>query len=106
MEKKRIKEFVKNRYSKIAKEEELPCSCCGPQDILTQAKAMGYSEDEIKSIPEEAILGLGCGNPTALAEIKNGDSVLDLGSGGGIDVFLAAKKVGYEGKVIGVDMTE
>lgn len=106
MEQKNIKKFVKDRYSKIAKEEELSCSCCGPQDILTQAKAMGYSEDEIKSIPEEAMMGLGCGNPTALAEIKKGDIVLDLGSGGGIDVFLAAQKVGDEGKVIGVDMTE
>jgi len=106
MKKKEIKEFVKDRYSKIAKEEEISCSCCGPQNILTQAKAVGYSEEEIKSIPEEAILGLGCGNPTALAEIKKGDTVLDLGSGGGIDVFLAAQMVGDEGKVIGVDMTE
>jgi SAM-dependent methyltransferase len=71
-----------------------------------QAKAMGYSEEEIKSIPQEAVFGLGCGNPTALAEIKEGETVLDLGSGGGIDVFLAAHKVGKKGKVIGVDMTQ
>jgi arsenite methyltransferase len=74
--------------------------------IIQQAKAAGYSTDEIKSIPEEAIFGLGCGNPTALAEIKKDETVLDLGSGGGMDVFLAANKVGEQGKVIGVDMTE
>lgn len=108
MEEKEIKESVKDRYSKIATgEESTCCSCCsGESDIIEQAKAAGYSADEIKSIPEEAIFGLGCGNPTALAEINEGETVLDLGSGGGIDVFLAANKVGEQGKVIGVDMTE
>jgi SAM-dependent methyltransferase len=67
---------------------------------------IGYSEEEIKSLPEEALLGLGCGNPVALASLKEGETVLDLGSGGGIDIFLAAKKVGVKGKAIGVDMTE
>lgn len=107
MEEKEIKKSVKERYSKIAAGEESTCSCCsGTPDILEQAKAAGYSADEIKSIPEEAIFGLGCGNPTALAEIHEGETVLDLGSGGGIDVFLAANKVGEHGRVIGVDMTE
>ncbi|MBI5679339.1 MAG: arsenite methyltransferase [Methanobacterium sp.] len=107
MREKEIKEHVKNRYSKIAVGEESSCSCCSGADLtLEQAKKAGYSLEELKSIPEEAVFGLGCGNPTALAEIKEGESVLDLGSGGGIDVFLAANKVGDKGKVIGVDMTE
>jgi protein-L-isoaspartate O-methyltransferase len=102
-----IKKSVKERYSKIATREEATCPCCsGTPDIIEQAKAAGYTVDEIKSIPEEAVFGLGCGNPTALAEIHPGETVLDLGSGGGIDVFLAANKVGTHGKVIGVDMTE
>ncbi len=106
MQEKEIKEFVKNRYSKIAKKENSSCSCCSVTDSVTeQAQAVGYSTKELKSIPEEALFGLGCGNPTALAEIQKGETVLDLGSGGGIDVFLAANKVGDEGKVIGVDMT-
>ncbi|MCC7559253.1 MAG: arsenite methyltransferase [Methanobacterium sp.] len=109
MKEKEIKDFVKERYSKIATKEDSSCSCCsgnGMAGIIQQAKAVGYSEDEIKSIPADAIFGLGCGNPTALAEIKKGETVLDLGSGGGIDVFLAANKVGDQGKVIGVDMTD
>lgn len=106
MQEKEIKEFIKNRYSKIAKKENSSCSCCSGADSVTeQAQTVGYSSEELKSIPEEAIFGLGCGNPTALAEIKKGEIVLDLGSGGGIDVFLAANKVGDKGKVIGVDMT-
>lgn len=108
MKEKEIKESVKERYSKIAVGEGSTCSCCSgtAPDIIEQAKAAGYSPEEIKSIPEEAIFGLGCGNPTALAEINERETVLDLGSGGGIDVFLAANKVGEQGKVIGVDMTE
>jgi ubiquinone/menaquinone biosynthesis C-methylase UbiE len=69
------------------------------------AKLIGYSENELQHIPEEANLGLGCGNPTALAGLRQGETVLDLGSGAGFDVFLAAEKVGKKGKVIGVDMT-
>ncbi len=103
---KEVKKFVKDRYGKIASQKDSSCSCCGsPPDLVEQAKAMGYSEEDIKSIPEDAVMGLGCGNPTALAELKEGETVLDLGSGGGLDVFLAAKRVGEEGKVIGVDMT-
>ncbi len=108
MENKEIKKAVKDRYSKIATKEESICSCCscGPDLVIEQAKSAGYSVDDLKSIPEEAVFGLGCGNPTALAELKEGEIVLDLGSGGGIDVFLAANKVGESGKVIGVDMTD
>ena len=107
MDEKDIKKFVKDRYSKIATKEGACCSCCSGEDsAIAQAKAMGYTLKDIKSIPEEAIFGLGCGNPTALADLKEGEIVLDLGSGGGIDVFLAANKVGKNGKVIGVDMTQ
>lgn len=70
-----------------------------------RAKSMGYSEEELASVPEEAVMGVGCGNPTALADLKEGETVLDLGCGGGLDVFLAARRVGETGKVIGVDMT-
>jgi len=105
IEEKRIKEFVKDRYGEIAKKEKATCSCCGTS-IFEQAKAIGYSSEELKKIPESAIMGLGCGNPVALAGLKKGQTVLDLGSGGGIDVFLAANKVGEKGKVIGVDMTQ
>ena len=81
------------------------CGCNGTFDSEQISKAIGYSDDEMKTVPD-ANLGLGCGNPTAIGEIKEGDVVLDLGSGAGFDCFLAAKKVGYSGKVIGVDMTE
>ncbi|RJS48903.1 MAG: arsenite S-adenosylmethyltransferase [Methanobacterium sp.] len=106
MKEDEIKKLVKNRYSKIASQEKNSFSCCSTDNsIYEQAKSAGYSSEELKSIPESAIYGLGCGNPTALAGLKEGDVVLDLGSGGGIDVFLAAHKVGKRGKVIGVDMT-
>lgn len=107
MDEEDIKKAVKGRYSKIATKEESICSCCSGVDLAQeQAKSAGYSVEDLKSIPEDAVFGLGCGNPTALAELKEGEIVLDLGSGGGIDVFLAANKVGNSGKVIGVDMTE
>ena len=105
IEEKRIKEFVKDIYGEIAKKERTSCSCCGTS-VLEQAKAIGYSLKELKEIPGSAVMGLGCGNPVALATLKKGQTVLDLGSGGGIDVFLAANKVGETGKVIGVDMTQ
>lgn len=110
MEEKKIKEFVKESYSKIVTKEEnsCGCSCCGGTEensVIKKVAEAGYTMEEIKSIPSDAVFGLGCGNPTALAEINPGETVLDLGSGGGIDVFLAANKVGEEGKVIGVDMT-
>ncbi len=100
-----IKKIVKESYGKIA-EGGCGCSCgCGGMDNGQIAKSLGYSEEEIKAVPD-ANLGLGCGNPTALGEIKEGMAVLDLGSGAGFDCFLAAKKVGKTGKVIGVDMTK
>ena len=108
MESKKVKEFVKKRYGKIAQTDQSCCcssSCCGPSTKEIE-KEIGYSKTELKNVPDSAILGLGCGNPVALANLKEGETVLDLGSGGGIDVFLASKKVGFYGKVIGVDMTE
>jgi len=107
MKDKNIKEFVKERYSKIAsnKEDSCGCGCTRDDSFIKQAQDAGYTLEEIKSIPSGAVFGLGCGNPTALAEINPGETILDLGSGGGIDVFLAAHKVGEDGKVIGADMT-
>ncbi len=103
---KEIKKFVKDRYAKMAsKGDSCYQSCTCPTDFVERAKSMGYSEQEIKSVPGSAMMGLGCGNPTALAELREGETVLDFGAGGGFDVFLAAKKVGETGKVIGVDMT-
>jgi SAM-dependent methyltransferase len=103
-----VKDFVKKRYGEIAQTDQSCCcssSCCGTSS-LDIAKDIGYSEQDLEDVPNSAILGLGCGNPVALADLKKGETVLDLGSGGGIDVFLASKKVGQNGKVIGVDMTE
>jgi SAM-dependent methyltransferase len=104
-----VKKTVKQTYAKIASENESccsgSCSCSGQTNFQEISKSIGYSEEECNAVPE-ANLGLGCGNPTALGSIKEGDIVLDLGSGAGFDAFLAAKKVGKSGKVIGVDMTE
>ena len=105
MEEKEIKEHVKKRYGEIAKTQGCCCSSCGPS-ATGMALQMGYTEEDLKNVPGAATMGLGCGNPVALASLKEGETVLDLGSGGGIDVFLAAKKVGPKGKVIGVDMTK
>jgi len=104
MKKKDIKEIVKDSYNEIAKKDKCSCSCSDKNSIEI-AKSIGYSEKEIE-MASDANLGLGCGNPTALANIKMGDTVLDLGSGAGFDSFLAVKRVGKTGKVIGVDMTE
>lgn len=81
--------------------------CCGSLDITSQqlSTLMGYSKEDLDSVPEGANMGLGCGNPVALASLKPGETVVDLGSGGGFDCFLAAKQVGEAGRVIGVDMT-
>lgn len=107
MDKKKTKDFVKRRYSEIARTQGSCCpSCRCSEDLSEIGKKIGYSEEELGNVPEAANMGLGCGNPTALASLKKGETVLDLGSGGGIDVFLAAKKVGPKGKVIGVDMSE
>lgn len=104
----KIKKSVKDRYSRIARDNTSCCSSCYSNnfDITVQAKRIGYSKGELERIPEESVLGLGCGNPTAVAELKEGERVLDLGAGAGIDVFLAAHRVGPNGIVIGVDMTE
>lgn len=97
-----IKKIVKNKYKEIAaSNSSCGCGCGGAQDI---SKSIGYSEEDLKTAGA-ANLGLGCGNPVAFGKIKAGDIVLDLGSGAGIDCFLAAKKVGSTGKVIGIDMT-
>lgn len=107
MKETEVKEYVKKRYSEIAQSGESCCpSCgCGPSSANI-ALQIGYSEEDLRSVPEESSMGLGCGNPIILASLREGETVLDLGSGGGIDVFLAAKKVGKKGKAIGVDMTE
>lgn len=103
-----VKEKVRERYGKIA-QEELGCSCgssySASSGVEDYTKKIGYKEEELPSVPEGANLGLGCGNPVALASLKEGDVVLDLGSGAGFDAFLAAQRVGKSGKVIGVDMT-
>jgi len=104
-----IKKAVREAYAKVVVKKT---SCCGPdesvcstQSVQIKSKCMGYTEEELKSVPEGANLGLGCGNPVTIASLKEGQTVVDLGSGGGLDCFLAASKVGDKGKVIGVDMT-
>jgi len=106
---KKIKDAVKKKYGSIAK-ASTRC-CCSTGDLKTCTPkttdiSHGYDKRELESLPWGANLGLGCGNPLALTEIKPGEVVLDLGSGAGIDVFLAAKKVGPKGRVIGLDMTD
>ena len=106
MNDQKLKDVIKDRYGKIARgEQTFCCPTCGPT-TADQCLAVGYTAADLALVPEMAILGVGCGNPTALADLKVGETVLDLGSGAGIDVFLAAKKVGERGRVIGVDMTE
>jgi arsenite methyltransferase len=105
-----VKRTVRKAYSKVATNSNSSCCSCGcgsadQQTIKKISKEVGYSEEEMNAVPG-ANLGLGCGNPTAFGNIKEGDVVLDLGSGAGFDCFLASKKVGKTGKVIGVDMTE
>jgi SAM-dependent methyltransferase len=129
IDKEKIKESVRESYAKVAKaggvsiKSSMAASCCGPSDTSADTNVaasccggpevtpeqmsavMGYSKEEIASVIEGANMGLGCGNPMALASLKPGETVVDLGSGGGFDCFLAAKKVGESGQVIGVDMT-
>ncbi|MCK5181609.1 MAG: arsenite methyltransferase [Dehalococcoidia bacterium] len=108
MKDKEIKEVVKGRYGQIAKQDQQSCcpSCSGGASSILQSEGIGYKREDLERVPEEAIMGLGCGNPTAIADLKVGEVVLDLGSGAGVDVFLAANKVGPTGKAIGVDMTK
>lgn len=106
-----IKEKVKERYGKIALTGNSDCCCmpgeCSTDDLpIDAAKIIGYDPKELESIPQESILGVGCGAPIKFADLKEGETVLDLGSGAGIDAFLSANKVSKSGKVIGIDMTD
>lgn len=129
IERDEIRQAVRESYEKVAKaggvsfETGPATSCCGPSDISVEtapapscyvgsevtseqiSSLMGYSKEDINYVPEGANMGLGCGNPVAIASLKSGETVVDLGSGGGFDCFLAAKEVGETGRVIGVDMT-
>ena len=112
MNNEQIQKNVKSGYADIVKRNTkksfLPniFQCCDPKEIATNiGKKIGYSEEELKNVPEDANLGIGCGNPTALASIKKGETILDLGSGAGFDCFLASRETGETGKVIGVDIT-
>jgi arsenite methyltransferase len=120
MEDKKIKELIKEGYAKVASQESPCCfpkkevssccspvkSCCGSPTLAENISVgIGYSKEDLSNVPEGANLGLGCGNPIALASLEEGETVLDLGSGAGLDCFIAANKVGMKGKVIGVDMT-
>ena len=110
MEESDIRNYVRDRYAGIARQGGSCCgpqasSCCGGPTPESASGKIGYSPAEMASVPEGANLGLGCGNPTALASLKEGETVLDLGSGAGFDCFLAARAVGDSGRVIGVDMT-
>ncbi len=105
-----IKSVVREGYAKVAKEGKVYSvpltSCCGGASLAEEiSKRVGYTEQDIAAAPEGANLGLGCGNPVALASLREGDAVLDLGAGAGFDCFLAAQHVGASGRVIGVDMT-
>jgi len=110
-----VRQNVREHYAKVAEQSSCGCSpsCCTPadggtrqrQDAAAMSQRLGYSAADTAVVPEGANLGLGCGNPLAIASLKPGQTVLDLGSGAGFDAFLAARAVGPEGKVIGVDMT-
>lgn len=99
----KVRETVRKGYTDIAKGKS--DGCCGSSSPEKLAEAIGYTKEELEMLPEGANMGLSCGNPTALANLEPGRVVLDLGSGGGFDVFIAAKKVGQAGRAIGVDMT-
>jgi SAM-dependent methyltransferase len=116
LEKDRVKQAVRERYGRIADQGgSCGCAptCCGPKETATKdghdaaavSQGLGYSADETGAVPKGSNLGLGCGNPQAIAALKSGETVLDLGSGAGFDTFLAARAVGPTGRVIGVDMT-
>jgi arsenite methyltransferase len=104
--KDQVRTVVRERYGNVARAEAaVGCApgCCGPD--AGASLGLGYSPEDLAAVPEGANMGLGCGNPQAIAALKTGDTVLDLGAGGGFDCFLAARQVGAEGRVIGVDMT-
>lgn len=107
-----IRERVRQRYAGIASSGKSGCgcsmpSCCSPKapSAKAQSAKLGYSKKDLEAVPEDSNMGLGCGNPQAIAMLRKGEVVLDLGSGGGFDCFLAARRVGPRGRVIGVDMT-
>ena len=109
-----IRGAVRENYGKVAASGSAGCgcspssSCCGTPNDVTAAGislGLGYSDEDVTTVPEGANMGLGCGNPQAIASLQTGETVLDLGSGGGFDSFLAARAVGGQGHVIGVDMT-
>jgi arsenite methyltransferase len=110
MKKEETIKIVRQGYAKVARKGS---SCCAPADTCCGStvkardisKFVGYSEEELASVPDAANMGLGCGNPVAMASLKEGETVIDLGSGGGLDCFLASGKVGPSGRVIGIDMT-
>jgi len=110
MEEEKAKKIVREGYAKVA-QTECSCyatdsSCCsGPSVAEDISRQIGYSDEDMQAVPEGANLGLGCGNPVALASLIEGETVVDLGSGPGFDSFLAARRVGQTGRVIGVDMT-
>ena len=99
-----IREVVREGYGEVARRGS-DGVCCGSSSADRLARVVGYSEEELDTLPQGANMGLSCGNPTALASLRPGEVVLDLGSGGGFDVFLAGQRVGSEGRAIGVDMT-
>jgi arsenite methyltransferase len=105
VEQEKVRQTVREGYGQIAAQGQSCCgsSACSSSDKL--AETIGYSAEELAALPEGANMGLSCGNPTALASLKPGEVVLDLGSGGGFDVFIAGRKVGPTGRAIGVDMT-
>lgn len=107
-----VRKLVREGYASIAKETSTGCcapgvSCCGsaPQDADKLARKLGYTVEELQALPDGANMGLSCGNPAALAALQPGEVVLDLGAGGGFDIFIAGHKVGATGRAIGVDMT-
>ena len=107
-----VRKLVREGYTKIAQETSAGCcgsgvSCCGstPPEAEKLARELGYTVEELKALPDGANMGLSCGNPAALAALKPGETILDLGSGGGFDVFIAGRKIGAMGRAIGVDMT-
>lgn len=101
MKKSELRKNVSEKYKAVAVSNS---GCCG-SDSKAVSKSIGYSEEEMSAVPEEANMGLGCGNPQTAADIKEGEVLVDLGSGAGFDAFIAANKVGKEGLIIGVDMT-
>ena len=110
MKNEEVKRIVREGYAKVAQQDSSCCgpdsSCCGGPALAEDiGKKIGYSDEDMQGVPEGANLGLGCGNPVALATIEEGETIVDLGSGAGFDAFLAAQRVGESGKVIGVDMT-